>query len=298
MSACPTIREYLRGMSSPEWWDRPIVTLLVGVLITAGLAPFVARRWASRQKELEVKAALVSDVADTIMILFVSVMNARELVLASAEVPHSYSGFVRSRRSTGLTAIPTTLSAPPRGTGVGQRLRLSFLGCELSMNVNRHGARDREGTRQAVERMQDTKANFRVKRQVIGTRLEAYFGWSGIPELWDRLCDCAELLDTPPRQSAAGPDEARQRMNRLTAETDGLWRALGLTEASRQEAERAVSFEVADREWLVARMRLLHCKAEIIRRILRAPMPVFASKLSRSWRMYRKQEKTRSLRIS
>jgi hypothetical protein len=42
-------------MQFPEWLDRPIVTLLMGVFITAFIVPIAARRWASKQKEQEVR---------------------------------------------------------------------------------------------------------------------------------------------------------------------------------------------------------------------------------------------------
>src|SRR5215468_2390570 len=148
----------------------------------------------------------------------------------------------------------------------------------------------------ASEAVKEELAKFGLKRQVIGTRLEAYFGWVGIPQHWDDLCDyveqLCELWDIPPGSSC-------QQLEDLNRKIERLWKRLGLTRASRTEAKRDLERDLkkengkVDRKWRWARIRLLYCKANIIRQILTEPMPVFASWPSKAKRAYLKAKRKR-----
>jgi hypothetical protein len=283
-------------VSLPAWVDRPVVTLLVGALVTVVLVPFAARRWASKQKELEVKADLISDIADTVMTLVTRITTVRELVLASRATNSGDAGAGQSLCGPRpLAAQAAQEAAPPRDRCVP---RPSFFAMwrRMSLTAGRdppHGRAEATSC-DGVNRLAESYEDFRVKRQVIGTRLEAYFGWSGIADRWDDLCDCAELLGIG-RGNAGHHCEWGETHARFLGDVDRLWAELGLSEASEREAAASVPQRDPDRDWLLARIRVLYCKAEIVRLILRSPMPVFASKLSRVWRAYRKDEKKRNL---
>ena len=227
-------------MWPPEWVDRPIVTLLIGLSITAVVVPFAARRWASKQKEQEVKTDLVSDIAITRMRVITRATMARESILAGDQQE----------------------SSQPK---------------------------DRAAVSELVK---EELRKFGLKRQVIGTRLEAYFGAKGIPEWWDHLCDSVEQLcelwDISPRS---------QQLNELEQDIEHLWGTLKLTKARRTQAENDLKYDLrkenrkVDCDWRWARMRLLYCKASVIRLILQEPMPVYAWRFSRARHAYRKAEK-------
>jgi hypothetical protein len=255
-------------MSASVWFDRPIVTLLVGAFITVVLVPFAARRWASKQKELEVKTSLVSDIADTTMTFVTTITTIRE-ALRIPPVP--YGTVSRGWRVLGwqltMRRDPmTSNSTPSRAEATGSV---------------------------GADELETTRAAFKVRQQVIGTRLEAYFGWSGIPEQWDQLCAVVELL-APARNDPLDPGAARHRQAELDRKVEGLWTALTLTAMTRTEADAEVPTGDSDYEWRLARIRLLYCKAEIVRRILRDPMPVFEWRYSRARRRYLRQERERS----
>ena len=57
----------------------PLVVLFVGALITGLLIPWLTRQWQDRQKELEVKTKLVSDMSDSSLRLIQRVVAVRIL---------------------------------------------------------------------------------------------------------------------------------------------------------------------------------------------------------------------------
>lgn len=56
-----------------EFLEHPLVVLLVGAVLTGVLIPAFTRRWQNRQKELELKTQLVSELSETIMEIMMSV---------------------------------------------------------------------------------------------------------------------------------------------------------------------------------------------------------------------------------
>lgn len=53
--------------------DHPLIVLLVGAVVTGLLVPAVTRRWQDRQKELELKTGLVSELSESIMEIVMAV---------------------------------------------------------------------------------------------------------------------------------------------------------------------------------------------------------------------------------
>jgi len=77
----------------------PLIVLLVGAALTGILVPAFTRRWQNRQKELEIKAALVSDLSEAIMSIVMAVQFVRsrtESVQMKLELPPSDA--VREKR--------------------------------------------------------------------------------------------------------------------------------------------------------------------------------------------------------
>lgn len=243
-------------MRLPEWLDRPIVTLLIGLAITAVIVPFAARRWTSKQKEQEIKTDLVSDIAINMMQLITRATLARDSILARDRQKSSHPG------------------------------KWPYLLGRSRLEVKDKAA--------ASEVVKEELATFELKRQVIATKLEAYFGPVGIPECWDHLCDSVEQLcelwDMSPKFPCGELEDLKQDIK-------VLWRTLGLTQAYLEEAKKDLEYDLrkenrkGDREWRWARMQLLYCKASIIRKILHDRMPVYAWWLSKARRDYRKAEK-------
>src|SRR5689334_22408451 len=120
-------------MRLPEWLDRPIVTLLIGLAITAVIAPVVARRWSRKQKEQEIKTDLVSDIARTMMQLITCATTARESILTGDRQESSH---------------------PRKGPYLLKRSRLRV--------------KDKAAISEVVK---EELAQFGLKRQVIGTKL-------------------------------------------------------------------------------------------------------------------------------
>jgi hypothetical protein len=55
----------------------PLVVLLVGAALTGILVPALTRRWQDRQKELDIKASLVSELSEAIMSIVMAVQFVR-----------------------------------------------------------------------------------------------------------------------------------------------------------------------------------------------------------------------------
>lgn len=55
-----------KAVRSRWWWlPKPILLTLFGAAISAWLIPAFTRQWQDRQKEREIKVALVSDIGDS-----------------------------------------------------------------------------------------------------------------------------------------------------------------------------------------------------------------------------------------
>lgn len=68
-----------------DFFAHPLTVLIVGAILTGLLVPAITRRWQNRQKELEVKVELISELSEAIM----QIVMAVQVVRVRAELPRS-----------------------------------------------------------------------------------------------------------------------------------------------------------------------------------------------------------------
>ena len=176
---------------SDSFWERLIVAA-VGPLLTAGLAVVLvnqlSRRWQNRQKVLEIRTELVSDVSEAIM----------EVVMA-VQFAHMGAG--------------------------------------------------------SQEDLDDAYRKWEIRSAVIGTRLQAYFGLTALPEDWTRFSSVLTLFYALEGVSA----------DRKESEQEHAQRKLNALLPSEDRVEST---------WSGIRRGLLLQKSAMILKILTTPMPV------------------------
>ena len=96
----PAVRPRLR------WLPKPVLMVLFGAVVSAWLVPAFTRQWQDRQKEREIKVALVSDIGDSTSDALVTSQYVANLAFPGATVQSEYNRFSLdwSRRSAQIEA--------------------------------------------------------------------------------------------------------------------------------------------------------------------------------------------------
>jgi hypothetical protein len=190
---------------------QPLVLLFAGAILTGLLLPGLARQWQDRQKEIELKTGLVSELSESIV----------EIVMA-VQFAH-----IRSTRKG-----------------------------------SRAGNGDVRAAQQELDRAYLT---WEVRSAVIGTKLQAYFSETTIPESWTAF---SEIVTDFYALEGVNNEDAKQELARDIR-----------TRLSRM---RGVGGEVGE-EWVNLKNGVLEVKADLIDQILRSPIHIFRS----SWLPWR-----------
>ena len=81
----------------PAILSHPLVVLLAGAILTGILVPTITRQWQDRQKELEIKTQLVSELSESIMQIVMAVQFVRARAEVAALQPSSRATIDRER---------------------------------------------------------------------------------------------------------------------------------------------------------------------------------------------------------
>ena len=187
--------------------SHPLTLLIVGAVLTGFLAPAITRRWQDRQKELEVKTGLVTELSEVTMSILLAIQ------------------FVRVRRDQ-----PTALAS----TEVLTKRQQEF---------------------------DDAYRAWEVQSAIVGTKLQAYFTGTRIPEIWTALSEAITSFYT-----LEGQDESTQQdsISALRAQV------LALPGSRRKLAAN----------WMGLRDGILAVKSELIRVVLHEPVAGFSSRMT------------------
>jgi len=132
-----------------EFLTHPLVVLLVGAAITGLLIPWLTRGWHNRQKELEIKTGLVSDISESTMTILKSIEAVRVL-------------------RTWLPQDASNDKAAPKDERL-QRIERQY--------------------HEAFDTMNQAARAFAIQSAVIGTKLKAYLPETEIPSTWSDFSD-------------------------------------------------------------------------------------------------------------